>query len=130
MAKKKSQLNEASSEVIEKNILEENPEGLPQTQDLPQIAIVPVMPEMQRFVFRNERDPGCALHFHYHTKTHRLHHYTLFDGKEHVLPVEVIDHLESLFIPIYGRKLNADGASEKCIVSQRYQFSCRNRRAA
>lgn len=130
MAKTKSKLNKASSQVIEDNILKENPEGLPETQDFEPVAVVPYIPKMERIIFRNDRDPGMPLEFHYHSKTHRLHHYKLFHGKEYTLPVEVIEHLETRAIPIYAYRKSPDGHPEMYVNGWRHQFSCKTIRAA
>ncbi len=130
MARPKSKLNKANSEVIESNILKENPEGLPETQVLQPVAVVKEMPRMERIVFRNDRDPGMPLEFHYHSKTHHLHSYKLFHGKEYTLPVEIIEHLENRAVPIYGYRKGPDGHPEMFIQSYKHQFSCKTVRAA
>src|SRR5271165_75887 len=118
MARPKSKLNQASSEVIEKYILAENPEGLqPTTVNEQKLAVVKVMPKMEKVVFRNDRDPGHPLEFHYHSITHPLHHYKLFHGKEYTLPVEIVEHLESRAVPIYGYRRGPDGHPEMFISS-------------
>lgn len=130
MAKIKSKLNKANSEVIEKNILQENPEGLPETKDLEPVAVVTQMPKMERIIFRNDRDPGMPLEFHYHSPTLRLHQYKLFHGKEYTLPVEVIEHLERRALPIYAYRKGPDGHPEMYVNGWRHQFSCKTVRAA
>lgn len=122
----KSQLNEAKSEVIEKSFLEENPEGLP---DENQIVIAKEIPKYIRKVFINGRDPGTALQFHYATGTHPLKTYTLLDGFEYELPQEVVDHLESCREPIYAYRKGQDGHPESFIQSYKYIFSFRNKQA-
>lgn len=130
MAKIKSKLNQANSAVIEDNILKENPEGLAPTQELSPIAVVKVMPKMETIIFRNDRDPGCALEFHYHSKTHPLHSYKLHHGKEYTLPVEIVEHLESRAIPIYDYRKGPDGHPEMFISSYKHQFTCKTVRNA
>lgn len=126
MARPKSKLNESKSEVIEGNILKENPEGLPETDDFsPQVAVVAVMPKMETIIFRNDRDPGHVLEFHYSTKTHKLHHYKLFHGQEYTLPLEVVEHLESRAVPIYSYKRGPDGHPVMYISGYKHQFSCK-----
>lgn len=123
MARKK--LNDAKSAVIEENILKENPEGLSETKDLDPVAVVKHMPKMETIVFRNDRDPGMPLEFHYHSPTHRLHHYKLFHGKEYTLPVEIIEHLENRAVPIYGYRRGPDGCPEMFVNGYKHQFSCK-----
>ncbi len=125
MARPKSKLNEQSSEVIEKNILQENPDGLP---DESGIVLTPYVPEMRKIVFINGRDPGQELMFHYHSKTHPLKHYTLFHGKEYDLPVEVIEHLENCCEKVYGYRQGASGHPEMYTKSLKYIFSCKSPR--
>ncbi len=116
----KSKLNNSGAEVIEKNFLEENPEDhLPNSK----VVYAKAVPEMRRVIFLNGRDPGCALHFHYHSKTHPLHHYTLFHGMEHELPVEIIEHLENCAERIYAYKPGPEGHPEAYVKSMKFIFS-------
>lgn len=127
---KKSQLNEAKSEEIEKSFLQENPEGLPSdTQIEDPIVIAKEIPKYQRKVFINGRDPGCALAFHYATGTHPIKQYTLLDGFEYELPEEVINHLESCREPIYAYRKGQNGLAESYISSYKYIFSFRNKQS-
>jgi len=132
MARIKSKLNNASSEVIERNIFEENPEGLP--QGLPDqkhgLVTASYIPEMRRIIFVNERDVGCPLEFHFHSKTHPLKQYILFPGKEYTLPLEIIDHLESCSVPSYGYRKGHSGLPEMYITSVKYNFRCKEIRNA
>lgn len=117
-------LNDASSEVIEKNILQENPEGFPEAKE-EKIAVVKVMPKMDTIIFRNDRDPGIPLEFHYSSKSIPLTQYKLLHDHEYVLPVEVIEHLESRVIPIYSYRKGADGHPEMFVTGNRHQFTCK-----
>lgn len=131
MARTQRKLNDAKSEVIEENILKENPEGLPPcTGDVDEsgIVIATHMPEIRRVQFINGRDPGQEVMFHYHSKTHPLKHYTLFHGKEYDLPVEVINHLESCAENVYGYRPGPSGHPEMYTKSKKYIFSCRQAR--
>lgn len=125
MARPKSKLNKANSAVIEEKILQENPEGLPSTEDKPPITIAKYIPKMEKIVFRNDRDPGYPLEFHYHSKTHPLHQYKLLHGKEYTLPVEIIEHLENRAVPIYAYRRGQEGHPEMFISSYKHQFSCK-----
>lgn len=125
MAQQKSKLNDLKSEVIEENILKENPEGFP-FED--KIVITHHIPEMRRIVFINGRDPGQELMFHYASKTHPLKHYTLFHGKEYDLPVEVIEHLENCAEKVYGYQPGPSGHPEMYVKSLKYIFSCKTPR--
>ena len=122
MARPANRLNERKSEFIDKNFLEQNPDTLP---DSPPLVITNCMPEYKRVVFVNNRDPGVALHFHYASKTHPLKQYTLYDGFEHELPVEVIEHLEGRGEAQYGYRKSVDGHPEMYVKGYKYIFSFR-----
>jgi hypothetical protein len=135
MSRLKSQLNNASKEVIEKNILLQNPEGLPtEVKGLPDevtgIVISKEIPKMKKVVFLNGRDPGETLYFHYHSKTHPLKQYTLYHGQEHELPVEVIEHLESCGESIYAYRTGRDGHPEMYRKSMKYIFQFKSSKVA
>jgi len=122
MAKQQSQFKDAPTEVIQDNLFKENPIGLPDDSG---IVLSTYIPEMKRIQFMNGRDPGCALDFHYCSKTHPLKHYQLFHGFEHDLPVEVIDHLEAISIPNYAYRKSAQGYPEMYIKSVSYIYQCK-----
>lgn len=131
MARKKRTLNDESSEVIEKNFLEEVPVGVP-TEDAP-VVVAQEIPQTSEIVFLNNRDPGCPVYFHYHSKTHPLHHYTLMHGCRYTLPNEVINHLEGVnnFDPWschtrkYARRMREDGVSETYANAYVPNFQCK-----
>jgi hypothetical protein len=85
---------------------------------------------METIIFRNDRDPGIPLEFHYASKTHPLHHYTLYHGQEAQLPVEVIEHLESCSIPIYEYRKGPDGHPKMYQNGRKYSFTCKTVRSA
>lgn len=122
MARTPSKLNEAKSAVVEKNILLENPEGLP---DESNIVIAKHVPVMKKVVFLNGRDPGVALHFHYASATYPLQQFTLYHGFEHELAEEIIDHLESRKEPQYGYRRDPQGHPECFVKSWKYIFQCK-----
>lgn len=129
MARPQSKFKNASSEVIEKSILQENPEGLPACGTVPQVGEVVVaqyVPEYRKVQFVNGRDPGQELMFHYHSKTHPLKHYTLFHGKEYDLPVEIIEHLENCAEKQYGYRQGHSGHPEMYVKSLKYIFQCKS----
>lgn len=98
------------------------------------IQVVDSVPPHRKIIFVNGRDPGCPLDFHYHSKTHYLKHYVLYDGLEVTLPEEVIQHLESCAIPQYAYTKRPDGTPllYKKSYTYLYQFRPVNqmRRAA
>jgi len=121
-------LNEQKEEIIEKNFLAQETEEAP--MDL-RIPVVQEIPKYRRIQFLNGRDPGCALQFHYSTKSHPLKQYTLYHGFEHDLPEEVIDHLEACCMPEYGYRKGVDGKTEHYVKTYKYFFQCKNvKRAA
>lgn len=122
-------LSGKSSEYVKENFLQQNPEDLAPCN----LVVGNTMPEpskMVRFIFHNQRDPGVALHFHYHSKNHPLKHYTLFHGLEHELPQEIVDHLESVGEPQYGERKTADGHPEPYVKGHKYIFRCQTRKSA
>jgi hypothetical protein len=129
VVKSRSRLNNAPSEVIARNVLQENPEGFEKAES-PTIVVTPHLPTVERIIFRNERDPGIPLTFHYASKTHPLHHYTLYHDQEVTLPIEVIEHLESRAIPIYGYRRGPDGHPQMYQNGQKHQFTCKTIRTA
>lgn len=125
----KSKLNNQKSEKIDKNFLEESPEGLPDASTVV-VPKTPVMPQLMRFTFINGKDPGNALQFHYGSGTLPLKHYTLFHDKEHVLPLEVVKDLEARCYLNYAHRMNDDKKPEIYVKSQTYLYQFRNLRAA
>lgn len=125
-------LNNASSEVIAKNFLEESPD-LTEVSTDHKVVVAKEIPKMQRIVFTNNRDPGVTLHFHYHSKTHPLKHYDLVHGKTYDLPIEVIKHLEgqnehdpyACHHRLYGRRMKLDGFSETYVNGFVSYFQCK-----
>lgn len=136
MAKKQqSKFKDALREVIEKNYLDENPEGLKTMKqaekEMDRIKPAKMMPEYKYVQFLNGRDPGHELMFHYCSATHPLKHYTLFHGKNYDLPVEVIDHLESRAEIQYGHRMNEySGLSETYPKGNKYLFQLRTAKRA
>lgn len=129
MARTRSRLNDKPSQYIEKNILEQSPEGLPPCATVPapeKIVIAKYVPEMRTIEFVNQRDPGQELMFHFHSKTHPLKHYTLYHGKQYTLPVEIVDHLESCAEKQYGYKPGPSGHPEMYVKGLKYIFRCQN----
>jgi len=127
-------LNDQPSEVIEKNFLQEQQDFIPTEQ---KVVVANEVPKYERIVFVNNRDPGCALYFHYATKTHPIKHYTLMHGLEYNLPVEVIKHLEgqnqsdpySCHSRIYSERKNYEGMPETYVSGYKPYFQCRSVRA-
>lgn len=105
MTKKK----ELSSEEIKKQLFKEHEDAqdyIPPTEEI--IHVFKGIPKYREVVFTNGRDPGCPLEFFVHTATHPYKKYSLLHGYVYNLPEEIIEHVESLAIPIYG-KVEVDG---------------------
>lgn len=125
-----AKMNEMSKETIERNALLETPDCIPTEQ---KVVVATEIPKMERIVFQNNRDPGCALYFHYCSATHPLKHYTLAHGLEYDLPVEVIKHLEgqnendpySCHSRIYSQRKNYEGLPENYVSSYKPHFICK-----
>lgn len=124
-------LGTQKAEVVERNILLENPEGYSdEIPDPSSVIVADKIPEMRRVVFLNGRDPGYPLEFHYHTKTHYLKHYKLLHGYEYELPQEVIEHLENCNEPQYAYKPDLEGHPQMYIKSRRYIFNFKSAKKA
>jgi hypothetical protein len=125
----KSTLSNASSEVQEKNFLQEEQDYIPNEK----VIVAQEIPKMEEITFINLRDPGIPLHFHYHSKTHHLKHYNLLHGHKYNLPVEVIDHLEgnrksdpyACHGRIYAERMKSDGVSEVYAKGYVSHFQCK-----
>lgn len=128
MARPKKRLNDQKAEVIEKNHLVDDTIGH-EEEILSPVKVFKDIPEMTTIIFRNDRDPGVPLEFHYASKTHPLNHYTLEHGKQYTLPVEVVEEIESKRIPIYVYKKGPDDLPVKVINGYKYMFTCKQVRA-
>lgn len=123
MSKKLNNIDNMSAKQATEEFLKETPEGLQPAED--QIAVATTIPNMRKIRFRNDRDQGMPLEFHYHSKAVPMTRYTLFHGKEYTLPEEVIQHLEDRKMPIYAYRKNADGLPELYVTGYTYHFNCR-----
>lgn len=88
------------------------------------VVIVDEMPRIEKVTFRNQRDPGHVLEFHYSSKTHPFKQYKLIDGKQYDLPVEVIRNLEQCRENVEKYRRNADGIPEIYIAGYKTHFVC------
>lgn len=89
-----------------------------------QVVIVDSIPKYENVIFRNQRDPGHMLEFHYSSKTHPFKQYKLVDGKQYSLPLEVIKNLEACRENIEKYRRNADGLPEIYIAGYKTHFVC------
>jgi hypothetical protein len=89
-----------------------------------QIVIVDEVPKFERVTFRNQRDPGHVLEFHYASKTHPFKQYKLIDGKQYDLPIEVIKNLERCRENIEKYRRNSEGIPEIYVSGYKTHFVC------
>lgn len=89
-----------------------------------QIVIVNELPKMERIIFRNQRDPGHPLEFHYASATVPFKSYKLIDGHQYDLPVEIIRNLESCRENIEKYRRNSEGLPEVYVAGYKSHFVC------
>lgn len=90
-----------------------------------QIVEVKEVPRMEKITFRNQRDPGHPLEFHYHSKRSPFKQYKLVDGETYTLPLEIIRNLESCRENIEKyRKNERTGLPEIYIAGYKTHFVC------
>ena len=89
-----------------------------------QVVVVNEMPRVEKVVFRNQRDPGHVLEFHYSSKTHPFKQYKLVDGQQYDLPIEVIKNLEQCRENIEKYRRNSEGIPEIYIAGYKTHFVC------
>lgn len=88
------------------------------------VAIVDEIPAFEKVTFRNQRDPGYPLEFHYASKTHPFKQYKLIDGQQYDLPLEVVKNLESCRENIHKYRKNSEGIPEVYIAGYKTHFVC------
>lgn len=89
-----------------------------------QVVVFSDVPKTEKVVFRNQRDPGYPLEFHYSSKTHPFKMYNLVDGQTYILPVEVIRNLENCRENIEKYRRNSQGIPEIYIAGYKTHFVC------
>ena len=89
-----------------------------------QVVISSKMPCLEKVVFRNQRDPGYPLEFHYASKNHPFKQYKLIDGQPYTLPTEVIRNLESCRENIEKYRRNSEGIPEIYVAGYKTHFVC------
>lgn len=124
--RKKPTLNKQKEQIINKEFLKEDisDEMKAILNDAKKIEVVKKMPKMVKVIFRNQRDPGVTLKFHYSNACEGipLTHYTLVDGKEYILPQLVVNHLEERNLPRYHDVKGEEGTTTPQIKSRTYNF--------
>ena len=89
-----------------------------------QVVIVDEVSKFERVVFRNQRDPGHVLEFHYSSKMVPFKQYKLIDGAEYDLPLEVIKNLERCREDIHKYRRNREGIPEIYTAGYKTHFVC------
>jgi len=88
------------------------------------VVVATEVPRVEKIIFRNQRDPGHPLEFHYASKTHPFKMYTLIDGQEYPLPMEVIKNLEGCRENIEKYRKNSQGLPEVYVAGYKTHFVC------
>lgn len=89
-----------------------------------QVVIATEIPRTERVIFRNQRDPGHPLEFHYASATHPFKQYKLIDGEAVNLPTEVIRNLEGCRENIEKYRRNSQGLPEVYVAGYKTHFVC------
>lgn len=89
-----------------------------------QVVVAKEMPRYEKVTFRNQRDPGYPLEFHYASKTHPFKQYKLIDGAQYELPLEVIRNLERCREDIHKYRKNSEGIPEVYVAGYKTHFVC------
>lgn len=88
------------------------------------IATVHEIPTHETIVFRNQRDPGHMLEFHYASRAVPFKMYKLIDGHKYTLATEVIRNLEGCRENVHKYRRNSDGNPEIYIAGYKTHFVC------
>lgn len=91
---------------------------------LEKVVIAHEIPHVETIIFRNQRDPGYPLEFHYSSKSHPFKQYKLIDGVRYTLPLEVIRNLESCRENIEKYRRNSEGLPEVYVAGYKTHFVC------
>lgn len=89
-----------------------------------QVVIADKVIPHERITFRNQRDPGHVLEFHWASAVHPFKQYKLIDGHQYTLPLEVIRNLESRRENIEKYRRNSEGIPEVYIAGYKTHFVC------
>lgn len=89
-----------------------------------QIVIADSTPKYERVTFRNQRDPGYPLEFHYASKECPFKQYKLIDGHQYDLPIPVIKNLESCREDIHKYRRSSEGIPEIFVAGYKTHFVC------
>jgi len=76
------------------------------------------------FEFFNLEEPGVPVKFTF-GPTNNTATYTMLHGGKYTYSRDVIQHLESRQVPIWGYQPNGDGRMEKSLKGYKSRFQCR-----
>lgn len=103
---------------------DESIEQIKNEMKVDQVVVATNVPKVETVIFRNQRDPGHELHFHYASATHPFKMYKLIDGCQYDLPIEVIRNLESCRENIEKYRKGREGLPEIYIAGYKTHFVC------
>lgn len=103
---------------------DESLEQVEREMQVNQVVIATEVPRHEKVVFRNQRDPGYPLDFHYYSKTHPFKIYHLIDGEQYDLALEVIKNLEGCRENIHKYRKNSAGIPEVYVAGYKTHFVC------
>lgn len=89
-----------------------------------EVVVVESIPDMETIIFRNQRDPGYPLEFHYASKNCPFKQYKLIDGAKYTLPREVVRNLEGCRENIEKYRRNGEGLPEVYVAGYKTNFVC------
>ncbi len=89
-----------------------------------QVVVINETPKFEKVTFRNQRDPGYPLDFHYASKSHPFKQYHLVDGAQYDMPIEVIKNLEACRENIHKYRKNSEGIPEVYTAGYKTHFVC------
>lgn len=127
MAYKRPQPKEKVEELQEKFLEGPADESIAEVREklqVDEVVVVPLMPACEKIIFRNQRDPGYPLDFHYYSKTHPFKVYKLIDGHTYTLPREVVLNLEGCRENVEKYRKNSEGLPEIYIAGYKNHFVC------
>lgn len=99
-------------------------EQIAQEMNENKVIISAEIPKYESIIFRNQRDPGHVLEFHYSSKSHPFKMYKLIDGEKYNLPIEVIRNLEGCRENIEKYRRNNQGLPEVYVAGYKTHFVC------
>jgi len=76
------------------------------------------------FEFFNLEEPGVPVKFSFGS-TNKTETYTMLHGGKYTYPREVIQHLESRQVPIWGYQPDGRGVMQKKLEGYKSRFQCR-----